>query len=213
MKQLIGSLILFFVLGTSFAQSSFGVKLNYSSDISSAGELSYIGANQDVPSYQLEFVNSKPSFSAGLYHQYRAGYLYSQSELLVRKSTLEFQSTSFNDDINANGLFEENSTFIDIPVMGGVYVKGFTLGVGPIFHFLVNHESQLEDLSYYNKSNRTLSSGFQAMIGFDLKNLHFDIRYENTFNTVGQHITYANNKASGFKTNPNVLTLGVAYTL
>ncbi len=213
MKQLIGSLFLLFLVGSINAQTKFGVKLNYSSDINSGSETSYVGSNADVPTYMLEFLNTKPSFSAGLYAQHKAGMLFAQTEVLYRKNIVEFKSTSFNDDINANGIFEETSQFIDIPVMGGVTFNNVSVGVGPIFHFLTSHNSDLEDLSYYNKDTRTLTSGFQAMIGFDFKMLHFDLRYENTFRNVGDHINYANDRASGFTTNPKVITLGVAYTL
>ncbi len=198
-----------FAIGLN-AQTKFGVKLNYSASINSA-ETSYIGSNSDIPSYQLEYQKSLPSFSAGAYVQHRSGNLFGQAELLINRSKNQFSSTSFNDDAAADGIFDETSTFIQIPVIAGVYHNGISVGVGPMFHFLVDHQSELEAISYYEKDTRVLSAGFQVQVGFDVSHFHFDLRYENTFRTVGDHINYGT-RPSGFQSNPNVITLGTAFT-
>ncbi len=189
------------------AQSTFGVKVALGTLQASETE-SMVSTDGIVVSHNLKFLDYSNANSIGLYANKEANFLFVQAEVLYTTYKANYSIISYIDDDLPTTMLEETSQNLDLHVIGGLKFNNFKIGVGPVFHKSLDFNSDLSQFGFYNEKRRNLSAGFQAMIAYDLGLFTVDLKYEDAFNNVGDHIYFGNNK-SKFKSNLSVLTLGL----
>ena len=149
--------------------------------------------------------------SVGIFGQEKFGYLYGRAELAYTTFTQEYNVRSFVQFGQAPRNVFERFQMVDFQLMAGLTENNFRVGVGPVAHILVGHSTELDFVSGYNENLRGITYGFTTAVGLDAGHFHLDIRYENNFRTVGDHINYGTRNA-GFKNKPHVvnITIGVS---
>jgi len=147
----------------------------------------------------------------GVFGQEKFGYLYARGELAYTTFTQEYNVRSFVQFGQGPRTVYENFQFIDFQLMGGLTHNNIRLGVGPVAHILAGHSTELDFISGYRENIRGITYGFTTAIGLDAGRFHLDVRYENNFRTVGDHIYYGTRNAR-FLNKPHVVnfTLGIS---
>ena len=207
------TLVLLVVLGAmniSQAQANFGVKSSVGITLA-PDEMTFSGEVFDYINHEVTYKGSNLVKSVGVFGQKKFGYLYARAELAYTTYQQEYRVRSFTQFGQGPRQLFEKFGFVDFQVMAGLTHKNLRLGVGPVAHILVQNDPVLDFISGAQFRNRTLTYGFTTAIGIDAGRFSIDVRYENNFRTVGDHIYYGNRDA-GFKAKPHVvnLTLGVS---
>ncbi len=209
---LLTSLFAFFGIAILSAQTSFGIKSSIGV-INSKSETSYVTSGNDFISHEINYEGSGPVMSAGLFAQTKIGYLWVSTEVLYTQFNMNYKVKSFlvNDRFNEGSMISEKQQYIDVPVVAGLTSNNFRIGVGPVFHFLANLDSDFDEFDFYNEKARKLTQGFMGVIGYDYNHLHIDLSYENVFRGLGYHINYGY-KNSRFKGSPGHLKVSLGYS-
>lgn len=211
MKNSILILLLFLGIGTSLsAQRVFGVKTSVGVTMA-PNETTYAGEVFDYINHAVQYRGSNIVKSVGVFGQEKFGFLYGRAELAYTNFTQQYNVRSFVQFGQGTKNVYENFQFVDFQLMAGLTHQNIRLGVGPVAHILVGHSTELDFISGYNDNLRGITYGFTTAIGLDAGRFHMDIRYENNFRTVGEHINYGTRNA-GFDNKPHVVnfTLGVS---
>jgi len=212
MKNSILILFLIFGIGISVnAQRAFGVKSSIGVTLA-PNETTFAGEVFDYINHEVTYKGSNIVKSFGVFGQEKFGYLYARAELSYTSFTQEYNVRSFVQFGQAPRTVYEDFQFIDFQLMAGVTHENIRLGVGPVAHILVGHSTELDFISGYNDNLRGLTFGFTTAIGLDAGRFHFDIRYENNFRTVGDHINYGTRNAR-FKNKPHVVNFTVGISI
>jgi len=174
-------------------------------------EKTYVGEAFDYINHEVSYKGSNLVKSIGVFGQEKFGYLYARAELSYTNFTQEYNVRSFVQFGQAPRNVYESFDFIDFQLMGGLTHKNLRFGVGPVAHILAGHDTELDFISGYSDNHRSITYGFTTAIGLDAGRFHLDLRYENNFRTVGEHINYGT-RNSGFKNKPHVVnfTLGIS---
>jgi len=206
-------LIVLFILGLGVninAQKVFGVKTSVGVTLA-PDDKTYAGQAFDYINHAVTYNGSNLVKSIGVFGQERFGYLYARAELSYTNFTQEYNVRSFVQFGQAPRTAYEEFQFIDFQLMGGVTHKNLRLGVGPVAHILAGHSTELDFISGYSDNLRAITYGFTTAIGLDAGRFHLDLRYENNFRTVGDHINYGTRNAD-FESKPHVVnfTIGIS---
>ena len=172
-------------------------------------EHSLVGNENDYVVHDIMYRNSSPMFSGGIFAQKHAGFLFYQSSLTYTYFKTNYDVTSY-DNRNFSPVMSEKFHYIDWHVTGGLLIGNFRLGVGPVIHFLGGYKSDLEIIPEYNNRIKKTTFGFTSGVGYNFGNIFIDVKYENSFRTIGDHIYYGPRKSS-FKGSPNNFSLHVGY--
>lgn len=175
-------------------------------------ELTLVGNESDFVVNEVKFKNSELLKSIGVFGQKKFGYLFVQGDLLYSNYGMNFDVKSFSNEYLPDVVMSESFHYVDMQIMGGLTGNGFRLGVGPVVHILAGHDTELTQLEQYNEKLRTVSFGFSGGIGYDTGIFSFDLKYENAFRTVGDHVWYGNRKSRFIQT-PNSISLAIAVAL
>lgn len=198
-------------VGTSMnAQRVFGVKTSIGVSLA-PDETTYSGEVFDYINHEVKYNGTNIIKSIGVFGQEKFGFLYGRAELAYTNFTQEYRVRSFVQFGQGPRTAYENFQMIDFQLMAGLTHNNFRLGVGPVAHVLIGHSTELDFISGYNENLRGLTYGFTTAVGLDAGRFHLDIRYENNFRTVGDHINYGTRNAR-FKNKPHVVnfTLGIS---
>lgn len=172
-------------------------------------EHSLVGNENDYVVHDIMYANSSPMFSGGIFAQKHAGFLYYQSSLSYTYFKSNYDVKSY-DNRNFNPEMSEKFHYIDFNVSGGLLINNFRLGVGPVVHFLGGYASDLEVIPEYNNRIKKVTFGFTSGVGYNFGNIFVDLKYENSFRSIGDHIYYGPRKSS-FKGSPNNFSIQVGY--
>ena len=158
--------------------------------------LSQFKSNDEIetPDYRITFPNSAMlGYHVGLVGQIKLFNFFIQPEALY---------TATRNDINIYDLNSANPdqadpvtqklNRLDFPVLIGLKKKIFKAGIGPVFTFLISEHSKLQQITDYDLKWNKATVGFQACIGFDVKKLAFDIKYEGSLSKIGDGIRVGN---------------------
>lgn len=211
MNKIIFTIASFFCCAVvSNAQIDLGVKTSIGVTIA-PNETTYSGEVFDYINHEVTYKGSNIVKSYGIFAQEKFGYLYGRAELAYSNYTQEFDVRSFVQFGQGTRTVYEKYDFVDFQLMAGVTHKNIRFGVGPVAHILVGYAPALDFISGYSDNNRMITYGFTGAVGIDAGLFSIDVRYENNFKTVGQHINYGTRDA-GFKAKPHVvnLTLGIS---
>lgn len=192
------------------AQIAVGIKTSVGVSIA-PNETTYSGEVFDYINHEVTYKGSNIVKSYGFFGQQKFGFLYGRAEVAYANYTQEYRVRSFVQFGQGTRTVYEKYDFIDFQLMAGVTHKNIRLGVGPVAHILVGYKPALDFISGYNDNNRAITYGFTGAVGLDAGRFHIDVRYENNFKTVGQHINYGTRDA-GFKAKPHIVnfTLGIS---
>ncbi len=208
-------LLILALLGTTLtadAQLRLGLKTNYGKTMSTPNTIQY-GDEQGYLAYNLTYTGTSDNVSFGLTSYYEAGYLFFQSDMLYRKSTSNFTFQNFTEAGAPVLRFEETNHMLHLPIQGGILYKDFKFGVGPMFNLNLDSELVLDQMDQFETNARDWAMGFQFMVGYKLmKNVHLDLKFERTFNNIGDHYIYRNEPTS-LSTSPNMLSASIALVL
>lgn len=211
MKNSIFILLLILGMGINAkAQKSFGVKTSIGVTLA-PDDKTFVGEIFDYINHEVTYKGSNIVKSYGIFGQEKFGYLFGRAELSYTNFTQEYNLRSFVQFGQGPRTIYEKFEFIDFQLMAGLTKENFRFGVGPVAHILVGHNTGLDVISGYNENLRGLTYGFTASVGVDAGRFLLDLRYENNFRTVGEHIYYGTRNAR-FKSKPHVvnLTLGIS---
>jgi hypothetical protein len=92
---------------------------------------------------------------------------------------------------------------IDIPIMLGLKGKVFKVGIGPVFTFHISDDSDLEKITHYDLQINNATVGFQAGIGFDIRKIAIDFKYEGSLGKLGDGIKLGNGERMAFDSRLN----------
>ncbi|MFT4534226.1 MAG: hypothetical protein ACI9P5_001584 [Saprospiraceae bacterium] len=194
----------------SNAQIALGVKTSLGVTLA-PNETTYSGEVFDYINHEITYKGSNIVKSYGLFAQQKFGFLYGRAELSYSNYAQEYKVRSFVQFGQGSKTVYEKYDFIDFQLMAGVTHENIRLGVGPVAHILAGYTPALDFISGYSDNNRAITYGFTTALGLDAGRFHIDVRYENNFKTVGQHINYGTRDAD-FQAKPHVvnLTLGIS---
>ncbi len=195
----------------SNAQIELGVKASIGVTLA-PNETTYSGEVFDYINHEVTYKGSNIVKSYGVFGQQRFGYLFGRAELSYTNYTQEFNVRSFTQFGQLPRTVYEKYDFIDFQLLAGIAHENIRFGVGPVAHILVGHTPALDFISGYSDNNRAITYGFTGAIGLDAGIFSIDVRYENNFKTVGQHINYGTRDA-GFKVKPHIVNLTVGFKI
>jgi hypothetical protein len=175
-------------------------------------EKSEIGNSNDYVIYEVEIANTDPKLSIGAFAEKRFGWLYAQGSSMVSRYGVNYDITYYTEGEKITERSGEDFTYFDMQVMGGLIDNGFKIGVGPMMHILAGQRSELTSLENYNQVLRKVSYGFSGSVGYVYGKFGIELKYDNTFRTVGDHVYYGNKK-SLYKESPDALMLQVSYNI
>ncbi len=189
------------------AQTGFGVK--FSAGIINADETStQISADGVTVSHNLGYQSHSPYTNLGVYAHRRFDFLFVQTELNYAQFSTNYWINSNIDDVNPLTILEEKNQNLELQIIGGLQFEKMRFGVGPIFRKSLAFESPLADYDFYQENKRTLSGGFQFMAGYDFGLINVQLKYEDMFSNLGDHI-YAGNNRTKLNSNLSLLSLGI----
>ena len=189
-KALFAFLFLLTIGFHTSAQSSAGVKFGLSTpDISPQ---KFLVMDQGVPYYLISVEHTNYGIHAGIFLQVQMGHFFMQPELLFNSSSIEYGLDSLYAPDAGKVHFTGTYRNLDLPFILGFKAGVFRIGAGPVGHMFVSGESGFKDYEGYYPDNdkNKFSWGWQGGIGFDFWKLHFDLRYESNYSTVGDYITF-----------------------
>lgn len=190
-----------------FAQSKFGVKVATGKTLASQSS-SLVSPDNRTLTHNLDFLNYSASKSVGFFANREMGFLFAQGEVLYTNYKANYLISSLIDEELPFNKVQEVYNNLDLHIIGGLVFKNFKIGVGPVFHKSLDFSSDLNSFSFYNEKRRNLNAGFQAMVAYDFGPMTIDLKYEDNFNNVGDHIYFGSNK-SKFNSTINSITLGL----
>ncbi len=98
---------------------------------------------------------------------------------------------------------------IDVPIIAGVRLDKFKLGVGPTFSFILADNKIFLDTEYFEERRSRVETGFGFHLGVLLYRMHIDLSYQYRFNQVGDYL-YWRKSHQGFSQPVRFLDLGLA---
>ncbi len=212
MKQiLLAFLAIFSTIQATDAQVRFGATVG-TGIITARTESVYVGNVSDYATHEVTFTGASPIFNAGLTYQNKIGWMFMQPSIQYSQYSVDYTVEAFPQSYR--GITEVNEKYksIDLHAIAGIHSHNMRLGFGPIFHFLVGFESGLDNVPTYKENQSTLSTGFAGAVGYDLKAISIDLKYEGSFKTFGDHIFF-NEAKSRLKGGPDQLSLAITYTI
>jgi len=206
-KNILATALIMISAFTLSAQSQFGVRAS-AGQIMAAEASNIVSTDGMTISHDLKFMDFSPTQSIGLFMNKKFGFLFAQGEIAYSAYTANYEVQSFIDDNNPNIIAQESIKNLDFNVIGGISHKNWKIGVGPIFHKSLDFDSDLYQYDFYSEKKRSVNAGFQGMIGYSLGPVTIDVRYEDMFSNVGDHI-YLGNSRSKFGSDMNAISLGL----
>jgi hypothetical protein len=131
------------------------------------------------PSFWQEEVVRTTGFTGGVYARIGDGF-YIQPEILFSQ-----KGGNFTDIAGIERTFKQ--TYIDVPILVGARILNTVrVNAGPVATFLVDGDDKfLNQIGITQEDGfRNAILGYQAGVGFDIKKIRLDLRYEGNVNDV-----------------------------
>lgn len=189
---------------------SIGVKASVGTVIAKK-ETTYVGSPFDYVTHQVRYDGSSYVRSVGVFAQEKFGFLFGRAELDYTSFTQKYEVNSYIQLNEGANVLEENWKMIDFNLIAGLNIENFRVGAGPVAHYLVGHDTQLDKIASYNEDMRNVTFGFNFSVGLDIDNIHIDLRYVDNFRTVGDHIKYGE-RLSRFSVSPDNINITLGYS-
>jgi len=196
---------------SSIAQLNLGIMTSVGFSLAN-DEVSFSGDPFDYINHEITYKGSNLVKSYGIFAQQKFGYLFGRSELAFTHYKQEYRVRSFVELNQPPQTLYEKFEFIDFRVLAGVTHNNGRIGVGPVAHFIVGNDDNLEFISGYNERMREVTFGFIFTAGIDAGRLHIDLRYENNFRSVGDHI-YFGSRSARYENKPHMVQIVVGVSI
>lgn len=191
-------------------QAYIGIKGTYSIPFNRPEEIKYDNADDEFI-YRVNFVEQDFTPTISIVGYYREELVYFQTELAYRRTKTKFNSDNYIDLSNIISRTNVKTTHsIDVPLIAGVRLDRFKLGVGPMFSFIVAQNKIFQDTDLFEERRKFLESGFAFQTGIVLYRLHLDLTYQYRFHGVGDYL-YWRSEYKGFSTPGQYLDLGLGF--
>lgn len=182
--------IFFLALPLANAQFSVGLKGGLHTSIVGDNE-NYSFDSEGLEALKLQFNEASYSFHGGLFVQAELGNFIFRPELIYSTNKHSYIIEDIKN-MNPPTVLEESYQQLDIPILFGAKMGFVRFNLGPVGHIHLNSFSELADLDGYESKFQEMTYGWQAGIGFDIRKVHIDFRYEGNFNKFGDHISIGN---------------------
>jgi len=180
MKKLFLATLFLFSLGAN-AQLDFGIRAG--AGLAKAGINDFNSAQQAIE--DIEDAERELSFHAGIYFKIKTPLLFIQPEVIFSQI-----NQSVNADQGANSparSLELDLSRVDIPILIGKKFGPMRVMAGPVY------SANLSDLTGDISSDiETGTFGYQLGLGFEIKKLLIDLRYEGAFSPWASEIIVDN---------------------
>ncbi len=208
MKNILFVLGLLCTYNITVAQTTLGIKLDYSTGLSKSKMLELDKDNRIT--YNFKYKGQENVISFGLSSRTQLGSFFFTKDVLYRKTTNTFDLENFTieDDIYQRSVSETMHQII-APISAGIEVGDMYFGGGPILKYGLDTERSVELTEAFVIKDRKFSAAFQFIAGYKLnKHIHLDVKYEAALSSIGDGYYY-NSERVNFKTPPNMVSLGL----
>ncbi|MCK5461779.1 MAG: PorT family protein [Bacteroidales bacterium] len=114
--------------------------------------------------------------------------IFIQPELYFSSLSSEFKVEDLSGTGTAEQLVKQKIGRIDVPVLVGVKLGTFRLGLGPVGSIIVSDQSDLDDITGYEATLKSATFGYQIGAGVDIWKIGIDLRYEGNLTKLGDHL-------------------------
>ena len=124
---------------------------------------------------------------------YTLGCRLNQAETAIIAKSFQnqgYEITDFGNPGTLDLIKSENYQYLDIPLIIGLKAGPVRLGAGPVGHVFIDSSSELFDIDGYEQKFDEMTWGWQGGIGFDIWNIHLDIKYEGNFSNFSNHFIF-----------------------
>ena len=195
---------------TLSSQTYVGVKGSWSVPFNRPHEIKYDDA-QDFFIFRLGFIEQDFTPTVSVVTYYRNDIIYLQGELGYRRAKTRFNFDNLIDLENIISSTAEKTTHsLDIPLIAGVRLERFKLGVGPTFSVILAENELFSEVEFFEERRNTVEAGFGFQFGVVLDRLHIDLNYQYRFNGVADYL-YWRSAIQGFSDPVQYLDLGLIF--
>lgn len=204
------SLLVIFGEASLMGQAYIGVKGSYSIPFNRPEEIKYDNAADEFI-YRVNFIEQDFTPTISIVGYFREELVYFQTELAYRRTKTKFKSDNYIDLTNIISRTNVKTTHsVDLPLIAGLRLGRFKLGVGPMFSFIVAQNKIFQDTDLFEERRKNVEVGFGFQTGIVLYRLHLDITYQYRFNGVGDYL-YWRSEYKGFSTPVQFLDVGLGF--
>ena len=131
---------------------------------------------------------------------------------MVTRNDINVYDLNSTDPNDADPVTQQMNR-IDFPILLGLKLSAFKIGIGPVFTFLISNDSDLEQITHYDMQLNKAAVGYQAGIGLDIKKFTIDLKYEGSLSRWSDGINLGNNERLDFDTRINqiILSAGIFF--
>ena len=112
--------------------------------------------------------------------------IFIQPELYFSSISSEYKVEDLSGTVGQ--LVNQKIGRIDVPVLVGVKLGTFRLGLGPVGSIIVSDQSDLTDITGYEATLKSATFGYQLGAGLDIWKLGIDLRYEGGLTKLGDQL-------------------------
>ena len=182
MKRIILTSSLAILFLTSYAQIDFGIKggLNISND--KASEIL-------TDDYRINpAASGNLGYHVGGFMRASLAGIFIQPELYFSSLSNEFKVEDISGTGTAEQLVKQKIGRLDIPVLVGVKLGTFRLGLGPVGSITLSDQSDLTEITGYEATFKSATFGYQLGAGLDIWKIGIDLRYEGNLTKLGDQL-------------------------
>ncbi len=114
--------------------------------------------------------------------------IFIQPELYFSSIANEFNVEDISGAGTADQLVTQKIGRMDVPILVGVKLGTFRLGLGPVGSIIVSDQSDLTDITGYEATLKSATFGYQLGAGLDIWKLGIDLRYEGGLTKLGDQL-------------------------
>jgi hypothetical protein len=209
-RGILSVVMLIFITQLSNAQLNAGVKFGLSVD-NPVSESHYIYEKSGFINNSLTLNSSSNSKYIGFFGHANFGYLFLHADVMYNYFEYQYTWTDYTGAENPFSDYIEQYDYLDFSAFSGFNVGPARIGMGPVAHVLLNYESNLENMDFYDTNFRPITFGWRFGIGASYSRIQVDIKYEMNFHTNGYHMMFYDEYQSfDKKSGKFVVTLGIS---
>jgi len=114
--------------------------------------------------------------------------IFIQPELYFSSIASEFKVEDVSGSGTPEQLVKQKIGRLDIPVLVGVKLGTFRLGLGPVGSITLSDRSDLTDITGYEATFKSATFGYQLGAGLDIWKIGIDLRYEGNLTKLGDQL-------------------------
>ncbi len=190
-NRLILMVLMFTVATVTFGQVKFGIRGGVNTSRLKSDDVIVTPNPTTESNYRITIPKyAMIGYHVGLVGQVQLFNFFIQPEALytVTRNDINVYDLNSADPDHADQLTQTLNR-LDFPVMLGLKAGAFKAGIGPVLTFLISDDSDLERITDYDLRWNKATVGFQAGIGFDIKKVAIDLKYEGSLSKIGDGIS------------------------